>query len=121
MIDHLALYVTDLEGSRRFYEQALAPLGYEVVMETEGFVALGSQGELHFALRTGKEASTTAHFAFRADDRPTVDAFHAAALGAGGTDAGEPGIREHYHENYYAAFVEDPDGNNAEAVCHKPV
>lgn len=120
MIDHLALYVTDLDRSRSFYERALVPLGYRVAMEMEGFVAFGPKGEMRFALRTGKDASTTAHFAFQAEDRATVDAFHAAAIGAGGTDEGQPGVREHYHPNYYAAFVADPDGNNVEAVCHKP-
>jgi catechol 2,3-dioxygenase-like lactoylglutathione lyase family enzyme len=120
MIDHIALYVTDIDRSRRFYEQALAPLGYRVAMEMESFVAFGPPEELRFALRTGKDASTTAHFAFTAEDRPTVDAFHAAALAAGGSDAGAPGIRENYHPNYYAPFVADPDGNNVEAVCHKP-
>ncbi len=120
MIDHVALYVTDFERSRRFYEQALEPLGYSAVMEMDGFLALGPESGVAFALRSGKDASTTAHVAFRAADRPTVDAFHAAALAAGGTDAGPPGVREHYHPNYYGAFVEDPDGNNIEAVCHEP-
>jgi len=84
MIDHIALYVTDIDRSRRSYEQALAPLGYRVAMEMESFVAFGPPDELRFALRTGKDASTTAHFAFTAEDRPTVDAFHAAALAVGG-------------------------------------
>jgi catechol 2,3-dioxygenase-like lactoylglutathione lyase family enzyme len=120
MIDHVALYVTDLEGSRRFYERALEPLGYAVSAEMEGFVGFAHEGSLRLALRTGKEASTTGHVAFQADDRPTVDAFHAAATSAGGTDEGAPGVRENYHASYYAAFVADPDGNNIEAVCHNP-
>jgi catechol 2,3-dioxygenase-like lactoylglutathione lyase family enzyme len=120
MIDHVALYVSDLDQSRRFYGQALEPLGYGVTFEVEGFVAFGRDGQTRFALRSGKEPSTTAHFAFQVDDRATVDAFHAAGLAAGGTNEGPPGVREHYHPSYYAAFVGDPDGNNAEAVCHKP-
>jgi len=120
MIDHVAFYVTDLDRSRRFYEQALSPLGYEVVMEMDGFVAFGPEGGPTFGLRTGKEPSKTSHVAFQADDRATVDAFHAAAMAAGGTDTGAPGLREHYHPTYYGAYVGDPDGNNVEAVCHKP-
>jgi catechol 2,3-dioxygenase-like lactoylglutathione lyase family enzyme len=120
MIDHVALYVTDFDRSRRFYEKALEPLGYAVAVEGEGFVGFAHEGALQLALRTGEAPSTTAHVAFQADDRPTVDAFHAAATSAGGTDEGAPGVREQYHASYYAAFVSDPDGNNIEAVCHKP-
>jgi catechol 2,3-dioxygenase-like lactoylglutathione lyase family enzyme len=120
MIDHVALYVSDLDRSRRFYGDLLEPLGYEITFELDGFVAFGREGQTRFAVRSGKEPSTTVHFAFEADDRATVDAFHAAAMAAGGTDEGLPGVREHYHPSYYAAFVGDPDGNNVEAVCHKP-
>ena len=120
MIDHVALFVADFDRSRRFYERALEPLGYGVVLEMEGFVGFGRAGGLAFAVRSGKEPSRTAHVAFHAEDRATVDAFHAAALAVGGSEEGAPGIREHYHPNYYAAFVGDPDGNNIEAVCHSP-
>jgi catechol 2,3-dioxygenase-like lactoylglutathione lyase family enzyme len=120
MIDHVALYVTDIDRSRHFYEQALEPLGYTVALETGGFVGFAHEGSLQFAVRSGKEATTTAHVAFQAGDRSVVDAFHAAATSAGGTDQGAPGVREHYHPSYYAAFVTDPDGNNIDAVCHKP-
>ena len=120
MIDHVALYVTDVGRSRRFYEQALAPLGYAIATESEGLIGFGHQGSLQFVVRSGKEAVTGAHVAFQADDRSAVDAFHAAATSAGGTDAGGPGVREHYHPSYYAAFAADPDGNNIEAVCHNP-
>jgi catechol 2,3-dioxygenase-like lactoylglutathione lyase family enzyme len=120
MIDHVALYVTDIDRSRRFYEQALEPLGYTVALDAEDFVGFAHEGSLQFALRSGKDVSTTAHVAFQADDRSAVDAFHAAATSAGGTDQGAAGVREHYHPSYYAAFVADPDGNNIEAVCHKP-
>jgi catechol 2,3-dioxygenase-like lactoylglutathione lyase family enzyme len=109
MIDHVALYVTDVDRSRRFYEQALAPLGYSIAMEMEGFIGLAHEGSLQFAVRSGKEPNSSVHVAFQAHDRSAVDAFHAAATSAGGTDAGAPGVREHYHPSYYAAFVSDPD------------
>jgi len=120
MIDHVVLYVSDLGRSRRFYEQALEPVGYGIVFETEGLVAFGSEGQTRFAVRSGKEPNTTAHVAFQAEDRATVDAFHAAAMAAGGIDEGPPGVRENYGPTYYAAFVGDPDGNNVESVCRKP-
>lgn len=120
MLDHFALCVTDLHRSRGFYEQALTPLGYAVAVEMEGLVGFAHEGSLRFAVRTGKEPNTTAHAAFQAEDRPTVDRFHAAATAAGGIDQGAPGVRERYHPSYYAAFVADPDGNNIEAVCHTP-
>jgi len=118
MIDHVALPVTDLVRSRRFYEQALEPLGRDVMMEWSGGVlyTLGGGGML--ALRE-QEQVMPIHLAFGAD-RPGVRAFHDAALAAGGEDNGDPGIRADYHEHYYAAFVKDPDGHNIEAVCHKP-
>ncbi|HKC83999.1 MAG TPA: VOC family protein [bacterium] len=120
MIDHVVLYVSDLGRSRRFYEQALEPVGYGIVFEMEGLVAFGSEGQTRFAVRSGKEPNTTAHVAFQAEDRATVDAFHAAAMAAGGMDEGPPGVRENYGPTYYAAFVGDPDGNNVESVCRKP-
>ena len=120
MIDHVVLYVSDLGRSRRFYEQALEPVGYGIVFETEGLVAFGSEGQTRFAVRSGKEPNTTAHVAFQAEDRATVDAFHAAAMAAGGMDEGPPGVRENYGPTYYAAFVGDPDGNNVESVCRRP-
>jgi len=120
MIDHVAFYVSDLDTSRRFYEQALAPLGYGVAFEIEGMVAFGPGGLPEFAIRVGDEPCTTGHVAFKAGDHEVVDAFHAAALAAGGSDNGEPGTREHYHPTYYAAFVQDPDGNNVEVVNWQP-
>jgi catechol 2,3-dioxygenase-like lactoylglutathione lyase family enzyme len=120
MFDHVGLNVKDYEGSRAFYEQALAPLGYRVVMAMDEWkaVAFGPGEKPIFWLAQREPYGTGTHVAFACADRATVDAFHAAALAAGGSDNGDPGIREHYHPTYYAAFVHDPDGNNVEAVCH---
>jgi catechol 2,3-dioxygenase-like lactoylglutathione lyase family enzyme len=119
VIDHIAIDVGDLERSKAFYAQALRPLGYELVMELDGRAAgFGAQGKPDFWLYSGTATGGT-HVAFTAPDRATVEAFHAAALAAGGEDNGAPGLRP-YHENYYGAFVHDADGNNIEAVCHLP-
>jgi catechol 2,3-dioxygenase-like lactoylglutathione lyase family enzyme len=123
MFDHVGINVQDYRASRAFYEQALAPLGYRVVMgfdehHAAGFGTTDDKPEFWIAQREPVGGST--HIAFHCQDRQTVDAFHAAALAAGGTDNGPPGVREHYHPNYYAAFVHDPDSNNLEAVCHQP-
>ena len=118
MIDHVKLFVSDFERSRAFYEQALAPLGYRVWLEpVPGVVGMGRERP-DFWIQAG--TPTAAHVALRADDRATVDAFHAAALAAGGSDNGAAGPRPHYHEHYYGAFAIDPDGNNVEACCHTP-
>jgi catechol 2,3-dioxygenase-like lactoylglutathione lyase family enzyme len=119
MIDHLGLQVSDLERSKAFYAKALQPLGYGVIMEFPGAVGLGAQGKPDFWIGPG-ETGGRAHVAFVSPDRKTVDAFHAAAMAAGGKDNGGPGLRPQYHANYYGAFVFDPDGNNIEAVCHQP-
>ena len=118
MLDHVTLTVADLDASKQFYEQALEPLGYAVAAEGEGFAALGAGDHAvpDFWLRAGEPRSPV-HVAFRAD-RAGVDRFHEAAVAAGGTDNGGPGVRAHYHENYYAAYVRDLDGNNIEAVSH---
>ena len=120
MIDHVAFYVSDLDASRRFYEQALAPLGYGIAFEMEGMIAYGEGGRPRLALRGGEEPNRTAHVAIEAESHEVVDAFYAAAIAAGGEDNGAPGLREHYHPTYYAAFVRDPDGNNVEAVNWQP-
>lgn len=127
MIDHTGLAMSDPERSRLFYERALAPLGYSVLMEvpkeyTGGAVALGFgvAPKADFWLHEGTPQTPRLHVAFRADNRTQVDAFYRAALAAGGKDNGPPGLRPHYHANYYGAFVLDPDGNNIEAVCHAP-
>jgi|SRR5262249_12495965 catechol 2,3-dioxygenase-like lactoylglutathione lyase family enzyme len=120
MIDHVAIVVSDLDRSKPFYVEALGPLGYELVMEFDGKAAgFAAQGKPDFWLYRGG-TSGGAHVAFGAPDRATVDAFHGAALAAGGKDNGQPGLRTHYHENYYGAYVHDPDENNVEAVCHLP-
>lgn len=118
-IDHTAVYVSDLERSKAFYSDALKPLGYSLVFELGNFLGFGD-GQMPNLGVVRRDPAGGGHVAFSARDRATVDAFHAAALAAGGTDNGEPGLREHYHPTYYAAFVRDPDGNNLEAVTHTP-
>ena len=126
MIDHTGLSVSDFAASRAFFVKALAPLGYKVIMEFPPEQAGGNPvaglGDSHpdLWILGGKPTAPPVHLAFRARNRATVDAFHKAALAAGGRDNGPPGIRAHYHADYYGAFVLDPDGNNIEAVCHEP-
>jgi catechol 2,3-dioxygenase-like lactoylglutathione lyase family enzyme len=116
-LDHIVLMVRDLAVSRAFYEGALTPFGARVVDYGEIGVGIGPEGSEDLGLRAG-EPHAPMHIAFAAADPATVDAFHAAALEAGGTDNGAPGRRPEYHDRYYAAYVLDPDGNNVEAVCH---
>ncbi|MBP2161525.1 MULTISPECIES: VOC family protein [Asticcacaulis] len=118
MIDHMGLKVSDRERSKAFYTPALAPLGYTVVMDGQWGTGYGA-GKPDLWLEDGKP-SDRIHVALKAKDRAAVDAFYQAAMAAGGTDNGAPGIRAHYHPNYYGAFVRDPDGHNIEAVCHTP-
>lgn len=126
MIDHLAVDVSDLEKSGRFYDNALKPLGYKKLMEAPrefgGRLTLGwmDSADTDFYIGEGSRTTPRLHIAFRADSRETVDEFYKAALAAGGTDNGKPGVRPEYHEHYYGAFVLDPDGHNVEAVCHDP-
>lgn len=120
MFDHIGFCVTNLAKSKAFYLQALQPLGVEVAMEGPYGVGLGRNHKPSLWLSETKERPAHLHLAFVADTRAQVDAFHAAALAAGGKDNGAPGIRPHYHANYYGAFVLDPDGHNVEAVCHTP-
>jgi catechol 2,3-dioxygenase-like lactoylglutathione lyase family enzyme len=126
MLDHVSLGVKNLERSRLFYDAALRPLG---LVRTVDFQARGSDygamaGQLGVELTITIEQNVTPlagmHLCFRARDRSAVRAFHAAALAAGGTDDGFPGLRLDYHPDYYAAFVLDPDGHRIEAVCHAP-
>jgi catechol 2,3-dioxygenase-like lactoylglutathione lyase family enzyme len=120
VLDHVGLNVSDYEASKRFFEQTLAPLGYRVVLDMPQFggAGFGTDDKPEFWIAARDPRGTGTHVSFVASDRATVDAFHAAGLDAGGSDNGAPGIREHYHPTYYAAFVLDPDGNNIEAVCH---
>jgi catechol 2,3-dioxygenase-like lactoylglutathione lyase family enzyme len=119
VLDHVSLNVRDWAASRAFYVQALEPLGYGVVKEwDDAATGLGPGGRPVSFIERRDPVSRGVHVAFTTDARETVDAFHAAALAAGGIDNGVPGIRW-YHPNYYAAFALDPDGNNVEAVCHR--
>jgi catechol 2,3-dioxygenase-like lactoylglutathione lyase family enzyme len=127
MIDHLGITVADFEASKAFYDKAMAPLGasllYMVPLEYTGGAKVGGYGRDRpvFWLHAGKDKPRDhQHVAFTARSRTEVDAFDAAAIKAGGKDNGGPGLRPHYHANYYGAFVFDPDGNNVEAVCHAP-
>lgn len=128
MLDHLGFGVSDYERAKCFYSAALAPLGATQVMEVAAehtgsgapACGFGRDGKPDFWI--GGEGRTTPpmHVAIVARSRADVDAFHRAALAAGGTDNGAPGLRTQYHANYYAAFVRDLDGHNVEAVCHAP-
>lgn len=124
MIDHIALDVHDIGRSRAFYDATLAPLGYRLIaQEADGastVLLYGVGDEADFVIADKDRPGEANHIAFRADTRAQVDAFHAAALAAGGRDNGGPGLRDRYGPNYYAAFVLDPDGFNVEAVCHAP-
>jgi len=122
MFDHVKFGVTDYAASKAFFLDALAPLGIAVVAEgapTYG-IELSQGGTVSLCLFQTDETPARLHLAFTAENRRQVEAFHRAALEAGGKDNGAPGLRPHYHANYYAAFVIGPDGHNIEAVCHEP-
>jgi len=119
MIDHVTLRVHDLAASRAFYAATLAPLGYAVIADYPEAIGLGAAGKPDFWLTPDPSASPQ-HVAFAAASRAAVDGFHAAGLAAGGRDNGAPGLRVHYHPNYYGAFVDDPSGHHMEAVIHTP-
>jgi len=116
-IDHIGLNVTDYEKGKAFYAAALKPLGLSVLSDYGVVVGIG--GDFPFLWVSAGNPGHV-HLAFRAETRKQVDAFYAAAMAAGAKDNGKPGIRTEYSENYYAAFVLDPDGHNIEAVCHAP-
>jgi len=121
MIDHVIIGVSDVSAAKEFYQAALKPLGYSIGFGGDwGAGFKGGEGALDFWIRTEEKAITPVHVAFHVEDRALVGAFYEAAIAAGGKDNGEPGLRPHYHETYYAAFVLDADGHNIEAVCHKP-
>jgi catechol 2,3-dioxygenase-like lactoylglutathione lyase family enzyme len=118
-IDHLTIGVSDLERSRAFYEAALAPLGLaetNTAAVLPGEVEFGDDGGHPFAISVDYPVGAPVHVAFGAESVAQVNAFHEAALAAGGTDNGAPGLRPEYSERYYGAFVLDPDGHNIEAV-----
>lgn len=127
MLDHIGFPVTDYERSKAFYAAALAPLGIGLLIDMDlsdhdgpaGYAGFGVERP-QFWIGTGKPLSGRLHVAFAAADRAQVRAFYAAALAAGAADNGPPGLRPHYHANYYGAFVLDPDGHNIEAVSHLP-
>jgi catechol 2,3-dioxygenase-like lactoylglutathione lyase family enzyme len=120
MIDHISVGVTDLERSARFYEQTLTPLGLARLVTRPGTVGFGKNySEFWINLRPGMASVASesgCHICLRAKSTSEVDAFHAAALGAGGSSDGAPGLRPHDRVKYYAAFIRDPDGNRVEAV-----
>jgi len=120
VLDHVTLNVVDVEAAKAFYAQALGPLGYELTMDFVDGAGFAAGGKPDFFLAQRGAPSSPVHIAFQSPDRQTVDAFHEAALAAGGTDNGPPGIRRVYHEHYYGAYALDPEGNNIEAVTHDP-
>jgi catechol 2,3-dioxygenase-like lactoylglutathione lyase family enzyme len=123
MFDHVKFGVSDFAASKAFYVKALAPLGVTIVGEgvpTYGVELCHPKGTVSLVLFQTDEKPAHLHIAFAAETRDQVEAFHRAALAAGAKDNGPPGLRPHYHANYYAAFVIGPDGHNLEAVCHQP-
>lgn len=129
MIDHTGISVSNYERSKSFYIAALAPMGYQLLLEVpaeltgghDTAAGFGVAPKLDFWVGGGGPNVPPIHIAFRVASRAVVDAFYAAAIAAGGKDNGKPGLRPHYHPNYYGAFVHDPDGHNIEAVCHETV
>lgn len=125
MIDHTGVVVSEFERSKAFYEAALRPIGYALLVEIPAAITgstdvagFGEAPKPDFWISRGRPNQPPVHVAFRVGSRAQVDAFHQAAMAAGGRDNGGPGLRPHYHPNYYGAFVLDPDGHNIEAVCH---
>ena len=125
MLHHIDFTVGDLARSTDFYEKVLAPLGLTPIIaftrdDGQQLVGFGTRLDPEFWLRSGNAVGKSLHVAFLANSRAAVDAFHAAAIAVGGRDNGAPGLRPRYAENYYAAYVIDPDGHNIEAVCRTP-
>jgi catechol 2,3-dioxygenase-like lactoylglutathione lyase family enzyme len=121
MLDHVTIGVTDFDRAKEFYDRALQPLGIaRLYADGDGAAGYGVRPKAFFWIGLKQLPQTGAHVAFTAPDRATVDGFYEAAIAAGGRDNGPPGMRPHYHANYYGAFVLDPDGHNVEAVCHLP-
>jgi catechol 2,3-dioxygenase-like lactoylglutathione lyase family enzyme len=127
VLDHLGVPVADFGRSKAFYAKALAPLSITLILElstadtgTHAHAGFGADGKPFFWIGDAGPSRSSVHIAFAAQTREAVRAFYRAALAAGGKDNGAPGPRPHYHPNYFGAFVFDPDGNNVEAVCHRP-
>ena len=126
MIDLVGVPVSDFARAKAFYQKALAPLGYTVIKEVQQdandspAAGFGVGGKPDFWIGGEGKLDKPVHIAIAAKDRAAVDAFYQAAIAAGARDNGAPGVRAHYHPNYYGAFVLDPDGHNIEAVCHAP-
>jgi catechol 2,3-dioxygenase-like lactoylglutathione lyase family enzyme len=127
MLDHIGFTVANFAEAKAFYAKALAPLGLGLMMEVtkeqtgcDEHAGFGRDNKPFFWIGTGDKAKGGVHIALAAGSRQQVDDFYAAAIEAGGRDNGKPGLRPHYHPNYYAAFILDRDGNNIEAVCHAP-
>jgi catechol 2,3-dioxygenase-like lactoylglutathione lyase family enzyme len=127
IVDHIGLPVTDFDRSVVFYVNALKPLGITLLMQfpPEGpsggaAAGFGKNGKAELWLGGGHTAGTRVHVALLAESRTMVEDFFDAAIAAGGVDNGAPGVRAHYHADYFGAFVLDPDGHNIEAVCHQP-
>ena len=127
MIDHTGILVSDFGKSKSFYLTALKPIGYSLILELPASVTghtdvagFGEAPKPDFWISRGAPNTPPVHIAFRAASRAAVDSFYQAAIDAGGKDNGAPGLRPHYHPDYYGAFVLDPDGHNIEAVCHEP-
>jgi catechol 2,3-dioxygenase-like lactoylglutathione lyase family enzyme len=128
MIDHIGFAVSDAARSRAFYDALLGSIGIGLIMEVPGDVTesggaaygYGDADKPYFWIGDNERVGQGTHVAFAVESRALVDAFHAAGLAAGGKDNGAPGLRPHYHADYYASFILDPDGINVEAVCHKP-
>ncbi len=125
MIDHTGVVVSDIERSKHFYQAALGAIGYQLLMVLPASVTghtdvagFGEPPKPDFWISAGQPNKPPVHIAFRVASRQLVDAFYRAGMAAGGRDNGGPGLRPHYHPNYYGAFVLDPDGHNIEAVCH---
>ena len=120
MLDHIKLIIHDYDRSKQFYQLALAPLGYELVLEMAGWAGFGWGDKPELMIRGGSSTAPAVHIAFRAEDRETVQAFYDAALQAGGKEKDAPASRPEYHQGYYSAVVLDPDGHKIEVVCHIP-
>jgi catechol 2,3-dioxygenase-like lactoylglutathione lyase family enzyme len=124
MIDHVSIGVRDVARAKAFYDAALGPIGYTCLSESQESLGYGKERAAFWVIASQSpvppDPHSGLHFCFAAPTRASVDALHRAALGHGGHDNGKPGLRADYGENYYAAFVVDPDGYRIEAYCASP-